>query len=70
MFYVEIRVRAQLDPHWTEWFDGLTLTPCEQKNLTTLSGHMPDQAALYGVLWRLRNLRIPLLSVWCSEGTA
>lgn len=47
---------------WNEWFEGLTITPDEDGN-TLLSGPVVDQAALYGILKKIRDLGIPLLSV-------
>lgn len=58
----EIRVRGHLDPRWGEWFDGLSLTH-EGDGTTLLSGTVVDQAALYGVLRKVRDLGLPLVSV-------
>ncbi len=58
----EIRVRGHLDSHWSEWFDGLTLTPLETGE-TVISGTVMDQAALHGILIKVRDLGLPLLSV-------
>jgi hypothetical protein len=60
----EIRVRGQLDDHWSEWFDGLTLAHGAD-GTTVLHGPVADQAALYGLLERVRDLGLPLLSVNC-----
>jgi hypothetical protein len=59
---VEIRVKGQIDEHWSEWFEGLTITHTEQGE-TILLGTVVDQAALYGLLAKLRNLGLPLISV-------
>jgi hypothetical protein len=60
--YYEIRVEGQLDSSWSEWFDGLGVTP--QKNGGTLiAGPIPDQAVLQGILTKVFNLRLPLVSV-------
>ncbi len=59
---VEIRVRGHIDEHWSEWFEGLTITHAEPDE-TILSGIVVDQAALYGLLARLRDLGLPLVSV-------
>ena len=57
-----IRVRGRLDhQRWSQWFDGMTITV--QQGETVISGPVPDQAALYGMLSRLRDLALPLLSV-------
>lgn len=57
-----IRIGAHLDPSWSAWFDGLTVTQHDD-GTTTLHGEVIDQAALYGVLGRLRDLGAALLSV-------
>ena len=62
MKYVEIRIEGQLDEHWAEWLGDLTIQRSEQ-NETLLSGFFPDQAALYGLIGKLRDLGISLISV-------
>ena len=62
----EIRVKGQLDEHWSDWFDGLTITHTDE-NETVLTGPVVDQAALHGLLARLRDLRLPIVSVKLSE---
>jgi hypothetical protein len=58
----EIRVKGNLDPQWSDWFDGFTLT--EQENdETVLTGPVADQPALHGLLARIRDLGLLLLSV-------
>lgn len=69
----EIRVEGRLDDRWVTWFDGLTLTH-ETDTTTTLRGHVVDQAALHGLLQKVRDLGLPLVSVTHldpiqSEGT-
>lgn len=59
--WYQIRVRGQLDPSWAEWFDGMELEHAESE--TILRGHVTDQAALYGILIKLRDLGIELLEV-------
>jgi hypothetical protein len=59
---VEIRVQGRIDEHWSDWFDDLTLTHTEEDE-TILSGVVTDQAALYGLLAKLRDLGLHLLSV-------
>ncbi len=57
-----IRVAGHLDDHWAVWFDGMTLTT-ESGGTTLLHGELADQAALHGVLNRLRDCGLPLISV-------
>jgi hypothetical protein len=59
---VEIRVKGRIDEHWSNWFDNLAITYTDQDE-TVLTGSVADQAGLYGVLTRLRDLGLPLLSV-------
>ena len=59
---MEIRVKGQIDEHWSDWFGGLTIQHVEPDE-TVLAGAVRDQAALYGLLARLRDLGLPLLSV-------
>ena len=63
---VEIRVKGRIDEHWSDWFDDLTITHTDQDE-TILSGTVVDQAALYGLLAKLRDLGLPLLSVTHTE---
>lgn len=58
----EIRLTGHLDAHWAAWFDGLIVTPASD-GTTVISGHIADQAALHGVLQRVRDLGLPLVSV-------
>jgi hypothetical protein len=58
----EIRVKGHLDTRWTAWFDGLNLTS-EGDGTTVISGPVVDQAALHGLLQKLRDVGIPLLSL-------
>jgi len=58
----EIRVRGVLDEKWSDWFDGFTITP-QADDETLLVGPVPDQAALHGLLAKIRDLGLPLLSV-------
>ena len=57
-----IRVRACLDSDWAEWFDDLRVTS-DGDGTTAISGPVVDQAALHGLLARIRDLGLPLLSV-------
>jgi len=58
----QIRVKGHLDEIWTTWFEGLTITNLEIGE-ALLSGRLPDQAALYGVLYQINNLGLILISV-------
>lgn len=58
----QIRVQSHLGSDWTDWFDGLAIT-CEENGDTLLTGPVVDQAALYGLLKKIRDLGMPLVSV-------
>ncbi|MFG1622460.1 hypothetical protein [Kribbella sp. NPDC049227] len=60
--WYEIRLQGQLHPRWASWFDGLTVTSAAD-GTTVIHGRVADQAALHGVLQKLRDLGLPLLSV-------
>ncbi len=60
--WYEIRLDGRLDPRWSTWFDGMNITP-DTDGTTVLSGRVADQAALHGLLARLRDLSLPLVSV-------
>lgn len=64
--YYEIKIKGRLDAHWVDWFSGLSLTYLEGDE-TLLSGSLPDQAALYGLLDRIRDLNLKLISVSHTE---
>lgn len=57
----EIRVLGQLGEGWSEWLEGLAI--CHEAGETILAGPLPDQAALYGVLLKIRDLGLPLIAV-------
>ena len=63
---VEIRVKGRIDEHWSEWFEGFEIGYPNQDE-TTLSGPIRDQTALYGMLTKLRDLGLDLVSVNPSE---
>jgi len=58
----EIRVRGHLERRWSAWFDGLDLTR-QDDGTTVICGPVADQAALHGLLQRLRDIGIPLISL-------
>ncbi len=58
----QIRVEGHLGQQWMDWFDGLTIT-LEEGGQTLLTGPVVDQAALHGLLKKVRDLGVPLLSV-------
>ena len=60
--FYQIRIKGHLDDKWSDWFEGLAIT-LEANGETLLSGPVADQAALYGLLKKVRNLGLTLLSV-------
>ena len=58
----QIRIKGHLGPQWTEWFEGMAVTR-EENGDTLLTGPVVDQAALHGLLKKVRDLGLPLLSV-------
>lgn len=58
----QIRIEGQLGEQWTDWFEGLTITQ-EEDGTTVLTGSVLDQAALHGLLKKVRDLGAPLVSV-------
>ncbi len=58
----EIRIKGHLDGRWADWFEGLTIT-LEDNGDTLLAGRVIDQAALHGLLKKVRDLGMPLVSV-------
>lgn len=58
----QIRIMGHLGRHWTEWFEGLSIT-LQDNGETLLTGPVIDQAALYGLLRKVRDLGLPLLAV-------
>ena len=62
----QIRPKGHLGSQWTDWFGGLTLT-LEEDGDTLLTGPVIDQAALFGLLKKVRDLGLPLVSVNCVD---
>jgi hypothetical protein len=58
----QIRIKGYLGSQWTDWFEGLTIT-LEENGDTLLTGQVADQAALHGLLKKVRDLGMPLISV-------
>jgi hypothetical protein len=57
----EIRLQGRLDAHWSQWFDGLVIH--QERDETVLTGPIVDQAALHGILAKIRDIGIPLLAL-------
>jgi hypothetical protein len=66
MLQVEVRVKRRIDERWSEWLDNLTISHPDQDE-TVLTGCIVDQAALYGLMAKLRDMGLPLWSVRCAE---
>lgn len=66
---IEIVVKGHLDFHWSDWLEGMTITHAADQN-TLLCGEVADQAALYGLLSRLRDLGLTLISVSTDQDGA
>ena len=60
--HYEIRVEGVLDDHWSAWFDGLRISS-DASGTTTIAGPVRDQAALHGLLGKVRDLGLPLIAV-------
>jgi hypothetical protein len=67
--YYEIKIKGHLDHHWSNWFADLKLTYPDGE-MTLLSGRLPDQAALHGLLERIRDLNLVLISVSSNSPSA
>ncbi len=68
----EIRIRGYLDECWSDRLGGITILPSDEEpggTITTLYGQLPDQAALFGVLNALYDMRLPVLSFECLEAS-
>jgi len=66
--YYEIKIKGHLDSVWTEWFAGLEMHYLKG-GVTLLSGFLPDQTALHGLLKRIRDLNLILISVTSDNPT-
>ncbi len=66
MQQVEIRVEGHLEPAWEEWLDGFRISHAENDQ-TVLIGEVKDQAALYGLIAKLRDLGLKLVSIKYGE---
>ena len=60
--FYEIRIKGCIDPKWSDWFDGFVISSCTNRECLLL-GPVPDQAALHGLLAKIRDLGLPLLLV-------
>jgi len=65
----EIRLQGRLSARWAAWFDGMTLTTADDA-ATVLAGPVVDQAALHGVLQKVRDLGLPLISLTALDPDA
>lgn len=63
----QICIQGGLDDRWAGWFEGMTLVHDDARRMTILTGAVPDQAALHGLLARIRDLGLPLLSLTCVD---
>ena len=64
---VEIVIKGQIDTHWSDWLGGLQISHVGQEQ-SQLSGSIADQAALYGILTKLRDLDMELVALNLKEG--
>jgi hypothetical protein len=60
--WYEVRLHGRLDPRWSTWLDGVSITS-DTDGTTVLTGRVADQAALHGLLARVRDIGLPLISV-------
>ena len=66
MLRAEIRIKGQIDARWSDWFEEFAITHTDQGE-TVLTGDVADQSALYGLIAKLRDLGLPLVSVESTE---
>jgi hypothetical protein len=66
MHQIEIHFKGRINQQWSGWFDSLTICDSAQDE-TVISGNVADQAALYGIISHLRDLGLPLISVYSKE---
>lgn len=66
MYATEIHVKGKIDSNWSDWFGELKVDESYPEE-TVLFGNLPDMSAVYGVISRLGNLVIPLISITCRE---
>jgi len=66
MLKIQIGIKGHIDERWSEWFGGLAIDHSDPDE-TVLSGLVPDQAALYGIVARLRDLGLQLVSLESEE---
>lgn len=64
---IQVCIKGQIDEHWSTWFEDLDISHDSQRDETLLCGEVLDQAALYGLLAKLRDLGLGLLSVTVSD---
>jgi len=64
----EIKIKGRLEKRWAEWFEGLNFSH-KSDGTTTLSGPLPDQAALHSILLKIRDMNLTLISVSQTESS-
>lgn len=64
--YIEIKIKGRLDQRWSDWFSGLEVIHLDDDS-TRIAGVLPDQAALHGLLERIRDLNLSLISLTCGS---
>lgn len=64
--WIEITIESKIDEYWAVWFEGLSLTPLKEDK-TKVYGEIPDQAALHGIIERIRDLNLKFSSIIVEE---